>query len=438
MIKGLENRVRVVELGKIKIGKKADDDAGRGWRAPQKLDHFVITTMERDAKGDLKPDTRLMQALANEQKCSPDQLKEIPIAFLSDDIEDVFPTAYVAYMGKVCVGRSDGETITWLADPKKNWEPLKEPRVVENTNRFVETHTYKDKRGNDIRLFKPHGTLNCVIAAADAKWGGVYKLRTTSIISIEQIYSGLVQVQQLTRGFLRNVPLRIVVRPMQVAPNGNATTVYVVHVELRGADLNAVQQHVIQAAQLEVQTGRALVAARSEYQKLLRAPGEDEDEDEQADVAEEFHPEVVTTTAVPTPAAPQAAPAPAPQPEPAAETPSPADALIARANAIGEFGPALTKLGDDIAAAAKSGAIDGEDRKRVSAAYAMATARASAKQAAPAVAPEPRETTPAPKSRKTPPPPPKRPDVVVPAQATPAPTATPSPAPAAGGFDLPF
>ncbi len=293
MIQGLAERVRVVELGKIKIGGKSAPQEGRDWRTPQKWDHFGITTLERDAAGDLKLDMKLMTALALEQKCEPLKIKEIPIALLSDEIEDVFPTSYVAYMGKVCVGRSDGETITWFADPTNSWAPLKEPVVRENKNKYVETATYKDKKGNELRLFKPHGTLNCVIASADARWGGVYKLRTTSIITIEQIYSGLVQVQQLTRGFLRNVPLRLVMRPMQVSPNGVATTVYVIHVELRGADLNAVQQKVIEAAQLEITTGKALLATRSEFQKLLRAPGEDESEEEQEDVATEFHAEAV-------------------------------------------------------------------------------------------------------------------------------------------------
>lgn len=431
MIKGLETRVRVVELGKIKIGKKADPRPGKDWRMPEKLDHFVITTMERDAKNDLKPDARLMQALAAEQKCSVDQLKEIPIAFLSDEIEDVFPTSYVAYRGKVCVGRSDGETITWLADPKNNWAPLKEPRVVENVNRFVETHTY-DYKGEQVRLFKPHGTLNVVIAAADARWGGVYKLRTTSIISIEQIYSGLVQVQQLTRGFLRNVPLRLVVRPMQVSPNGQPTTVYVVHVELRGADLNAVQQHVIQAAQLEVRTGRALVAARSEYQKLLRAPGEDEDEDEQADVAEEFHPEAVTTTATPEPsevtpapvAAVPAAPAePTRPPKPSVE----ADLVLRSKIATSSELDAIAKEAN---AAKRDGTLDAASMGQVKA--AVQGRREEIARA------EGREVTPPP-ARRTPPPPPKRADVTTTATPTPA---TPPPAPTTpaltGAIDVPF
>lgn len=289
MIKGLDQRVRVVELGKIKIGGKRPAKAGQDWRAPEKWDHFGITTLDRTPQGDLKLDEKLMAALAAEQKVPTEQLREIPIALLSDDIEDVFPTAYVAYRGKVCLGRSDGETITWYCDPKTG-APLAEPRTVPNADRFVETATY-DQKGTKVRLFKPHGTLNCVIASANARWGGVYKLRTTSIITIEQIYSGLVQVQALTRGFLRNVPLRLVVRPLPVAPNGQPTTVYVVHIEMRGADLTEIQRHVIDASKAEIATGHMLRATRDEYQRLLRAPGELEDADEQEEIATEFHPE---------------------------------------------------------------------------------------------------------------------------------------------------
>ncbi len=306
---------RVVELGKIKIGKKSDQErqgASGAWRAPEKLDHFVITGLERDATGNLKPDLQLMGAIATEQKCDVNAIKELPVAFMSDDIEEVFPTQYVAYVGRKCVGRSDGETIEWLADPRNNWAPLPEPKIVENPKNFVQTHTIGTGE-KAVRLFKPHGTLNCIIASANARWGGVYKLRTTSLITCEQVVSGLEHVKMLTRGFLRNVPLRLVVRPMQVSPNGKATTVYVVHVELRGADLNAIQQHVIQAAQLEVRTSTELQAARRQYIALLSAPGEDEPEDEQAEIAEEFHPETVDITPAPVLALPA----------PAATTPAP-------------------------------------------------------------------------------------------------------------------
>lgn len=326
---------RVVELGKIKIGRKGEERTskkGNAFRAPEKQSFFTITGLERDSLGNLKADDKLMSRLIEKygtedviEGKKQRVLRELPIAFLDDEIENVFQSQYVAYSGRKCVGRSDGETITWLADPKNSWAQLKEPRVVENKNNYVQTAMVGEGE-YATRLFKPHGTLNVVIADGEAKWGGVYKFRTTSIISIEQIYGGLHQILALTGGFLRNVPLRMVVRPMEVTPKDKATTVYVVHVELRGADLSEIQKQVLQLASAQLQNRKQLAAVQREYVALLKAPGEDEDEDEQADVVDEFHPEVrdvtpakpaETTGPAKAPIAQQ--PPPAPEPTPAAE-----------------------------------------------------------------------------------------------------------------------
>src|SRR5690606_26426410 len=106
-----------------------------------------------------------------------------------------------------------------------------------------------------------------------------------------------------------NVPLRLVVRPMEVAPGGKPTTVYVVHVEIRGTDLSDVQQRVLSLAQAEIRNTRQLREVRQQYVALLKAPGKGESDAEQADVNEEFSPEtveaesatVIETTATPAP-----------------------------------------------------------------------------------------------------------------------------------------
>ena len=48
----------------------------------------------------------------------------------------------------------------------------------------------------------------------------VYKFRTTSRISASQLVGSLVQLQQLTGGVLRGLPLQLVVRPIRVTPDG--------------------------------------------------------------------------------------------------------------------------------------------------------------------------------------------------------------------------
>ena len=114
--------------------------------------------------------------------------------------------------------------------------------------------------------------MNVVIASAEAKWGGFYKFRTTSRITADQLYGSLVQLRQLTGGVLRGLPLRMAVRPLQVCPDGKPTTVYVVHVELAGADVTAIQRKALEIAQFEVANARQLQAAQHEYRQLLPRP----------------------------------------------------------------------------------------------------------------------------------------------------------------------
>jgi hypothetical protein len=276
MIKGITPRL--AELGKIRIGKKdaqvRQTKSGGTWRAPEKLDHFLITGCGRDAKGDLKVDQRLMDRLVREYGDEDGKLRQLPISLLSDDVDEVITASYCRYDGRSLTAHCDGETCTWLRDKNGNAINKQIPCSGEH----------------EQKPWKLHATLACVIASGEASWGGVYKFRTTSRITVDQLYGSLLHLQSLTSGILQGVPLRLVVRPVEVSPEGKATTVYVVHIELRGADLSAVQQQVIQLAQVRIQNERQLRSVRSEYLKLLKAPGVDEDELEQADVAEEFDP----------------------------------------------------------------------------------------------------------------------------------------------------
>ncbi len=279
---------RVCELGKIKIGGLGEErqkSSGSGtYRMPEKHDCFTVTTLHRDAKGDLIPDAELMASLKD--MADPDgKLRQLPISLLSNDLEDVMQAAYVWYQGKRLAGRGDGKTLTkffdlgrqqWLATPDvRPWKP-----------------EYADLTGPDgKKLFKLHVTLNCVIAAPSARWGGVYKFRSTSQITAEGLYGSFTQLRLLTGGQLRGLPLRLVVRPIQVSPEGKPITVYVVHAELRGPDLQAIQTLALERAKHEIDNAKQLGELQQQYRALLAAPGDRETEEEQAEVAAEFHPE---------------------------------------------------------------------------------------------------------------------------------------------------
>lgn len=277
---------RVCELGKIKIGEKGKEHTtqkGGSYRAPVKLNHFKITTMQKDNSGDYIPDVALMDSLS--QYADPDgKLRQLPVAVLSNDIEEIMQVSYLAYQGKRLAARSDGKTLVRFFDSQSNkWLNPPEERAW-----VPDWAEREDDKGN--KLFKLHTTLNVVIAAPQARWGGVYKFRSTSQITAEQLYSSLKHLQSLTGGFLRGLPLFMVLRPVQVSPKGKTTTVHVVHMELRGPDLQAIQQQAVERARLELENRRHLEVARLEYKAMLAAPL---GEDEEGEIGAEFHPEQV-------------------------------------------------------------------------------------------------------------------------------------------------
>lgn len=284
MIKGITPSL--AEGGKIKIGELGEERVSRGsgkkFRMPVKLDYFLITKTTRDQQGDLELDEELMAALP---KDADGQVREIPIVLHSDEIDDVFPTTYAMYSGKKLACRGDGErAVRW------KWETTKEgPRRTNDTQEVACTCSFLGAKSGNV--CKPHGTLHCsIMVPGQAVAGAVHKWRTTSLISIQRMIGSLQQILA-TCGTLRGLPLVLRVEPVQVAPDGVTSTVYCCHVELRAKDLLTVQRQALEAAQMR----KALTAGRDldgDYRKLIHAPAaDDESEEEQAEVAQEFHPE---------------------------------------------------------------------------------------------------------------------------------------------------
>lgn len=277
---------RICELGKIKIGglgEKRKSQSGGEYRMPVKHDHFRVTTLQRNKDGDLIEDAALMSSLADYAD-GDGKLRQLPISLLSNDVEEVLQAAYIWYNGKKLAAKSDGTTLTIHFDrEKKEW--LKAPKSMPWEPRFAEA------AGPDGKpLFKLHCTLNVVVASPMARFGGLYKFRTTSRITSDQLYGSLVHLKQLTGGILRGLPLRLVVRPVIVSPEGKTTTVYVVHVELPGSDIAAIQAKALELARFEVTAAKELAAARTEYKRLVCAADQFADDEEEEEVAQEFHP----------------------------------------------------------------------------------------------------------------------------------------------------
>jgi hypothetical protein len=273
----------LAEAGKIKIGGLGETREKRGggsYRLPVKYDHFVITTSnERTPEGDLIPDEILMAALDRDEN---DKLTRIPIYLHSDEIEEVFPSAYACYAGKKLHCRGNGrEAMRWeIRDGRRTGESKE---VACKCNYLI---PYEDRDAADKKLpiCRPHAVLHCSIAApGHAVAGAVYRFRTTSIITIQRMIGSLRQIIQ-TVGCLQGLPLVLCLEP--VAIPDRRSTVYCTHIELHAADIEAAQRRALASAQMRKQIG-----VSDDYRDLISLPAaDDETDEEQAAVQEEWHP----------------------------------------------------------------------------------------------------------------------------------------------------
>lgn len=279
---------RPCELGKIKVGglgQERTSAKGTKWRQPEKYDHFVVTTMTRNTEGRLVNDDQLMQTLIKDYGDRDGKLRQMPIRLLSDELEDVLQARFVWYGKKTAGAVSDGQTVTWYYE-LGTMKPLDPPHVEDWRPEMLDLCL----PGTNNPIFKLHANFNCVIACGDSRFGGVYKFRTTSIISFKQLYASLLHISQLTGGVLVGMPLMMCVRPMLVKPKDSPTTVYVVHCELRGKDIQQIQTIALDQARFRLQFAGDLQKVQRQYRALLTAPGEEGGQDAE-DIVEEFQPE---------------------------------------------------------------------------------------------------------------------------------------------------
>jgi len=277
----------IVEVGKLKIGELGPPRpkaSGNGtWRPPVKLDHFKITTLHRDQDGQLQVDEPLMASLAPFADKRDGKLRAIPIMFPSNDLDDIMQSTHVWYVGKKLAGRREGKKVTFYYDPTTGAE-LKEPLVGAWNDSFLDQVDPADRQ-KKRKLFKRFTTLNVMVAGGMARWGGLYKFRTCGEISARQLYGSLLVLQKAAAGVLRGPIFRMVVRPMQVSPEGATTTVHVVHVEYVSQDAKELLRQAQEQAALEAATTESIERANRQLKQLLAAAV-----DEPPDADEEFEP----------------------------------------------------------------------------------------------------------------------------------------------------
>jgi len=337
-IKGLTPQL--AERGKIKIGGLGDERKKQGsnetYRLPVKYDHFVITTMQRDAAGRFMADDALMKMV----NPGGTKLVELPVRLLYDDIDLNFMTRYSAYQGSRCWCSGDGEEaqrfgegVIYFVPGVATGEPFDSDKLQERKpgpNEYGMVTCPCERLAADYKgqpRCKPLGTLQALIEGVD-RVGGVWKFRTTSWNTVNAILSSLALIKTLTGGPLAGIPLTLVLSPKTVTtPDGKSMVAFIVSIEFRGPEQQLAEigyEIALRRIERRVKMDTVEVEAR----KLLLLPHL-EPAPEQAETAAEFYPDPEAEGT----ASPKAAggkkkasatqsPAPAPEPTAAAGTQS--------------------------------------------------------------------------------------------------------------------
>jgi hypothetical protein len=265
------------EVGKIKIGRKgakSTSSKGNSFQLPQKLDHFIVTTMEEGNDGNFELDKDIMKVIGSEKP------KAIPITLLYDDIELNFRSQYSFFKGKSCICRGDGEKCErTMSDGSKQEKQCPCDKLTATT-------------GDRCKI---NARLSCIINGTQ-KLGGCWSFRTTSFHSTRAIMSSLALIKQITGGVLAGIPLWLVISPKKATdPTGKMQTIYVVSVEYRGDQQKLMNEgakflehrklHEIKMSDLQDDARKYLSAKPIEFV--------DPDTGEIDEHGEEFYPEVM-------------------------------------------------------------------------------------------------------------------------------------------------
>ena len=263
----------LTERGKIKIGMKGREitsRAGNVFQPPQKLDHFLITTLSRAADNNFVRDETIHKALG-------DKPTRIPIRLIFNEIDLNFQTRYVAFQGRTIWCQGDGEIAVREGKDRQCPCPNRE-------------RGYDEKRDRQGPVCKINGRLQVMIDGA-AGVGGVWVMRTTSWNTVQGLISSMALIASITGGRLAGVPLSLTVSPKQATdPSGKQVTVYVVGIEYVGS-VDDLRERAYNAALADAAQGERLAHIQEAARRLISAPVVSPDEE--TDVAEEFYPDAV-------------------------------------------------------------------------------------------------------------------------------------------------
>lgn len=212
---GIKEEMILQRIGNIKMGMKGPEkkkQSGDGtYRIPMKLDHFIVTTMERDENDDWVPDSAAMKILGKKPT-------ELPVFVPYDNPWAIFPHEFAWWTASRRQCHGNGEIAMRFRDDSN--EEFEMPCVCE---KFTEE-----------KVCKKRGILN-VMLEISGKIGGVHQLRTSSSNTIRNIKASLALLRTLTGGPLAGIPLTLTIQELKVHPPGakGAVTIYVAGLEFR-------------------------------------------------------------------------------------------------------------------------------------------------------------------------------------------------------------
>ncbi len=204
-INGLSDRQRMPRLGKIRLGIKKENQSGVEY--PAAVDYFVCPGEVQQVYGD-KP-------------------RELDIMFPVNDPEKFFPQWLKRYNksnGLICKG--DGERVMMRIDTETG-EVFDEEDEIECNP--IECEWFLKKHCRQM--------ANLMFLLPKVQGLGAYQIDTSSYHSIVNLNSNVAFIKSLTRGTIAGIPLRLIVKPQEVTPDGKKKTVYVMDLVAPGLRL---------------------------------------------------------------------------------------------------------------------------------------------------------------------------------------------------------
>ena len=218
-IEGLTTQRRLPRLGKIRTGIKVTHQNGREY--PKAVDHFVCPPEVQEVYG---PEPKALDII-------------LPVDS-EDLVASAYYKAYSASRGLVC--RGDGATANRLIDAdRKAVEPITgvvTGPIAGRDAKLTEWTTGITCPGRECPYYAAkqcRALMSLQFMLPNVAGLGVWQLDTSSYHSIVNIYSGMDLARNIF-GSAAMTPLTLSLEPMEVSPEGQKKTVYVLYLRSKG------------------------------------------------------------------------------------------------------------------------------------------------------------------------------------------------------------